>query len=1144
MSKYYFKLTLIFLFLFLYMLALSCNVKEKPKVSEYDNTASSYLSPTIVSTTPDNGAASVPINTKIAATFNKEINANTINSTTFLLYNGSTPENGNYTYKDKTATFKPSADLANYTKYTAKITTGVMDSTGKSMLNNYTWSFTTGSTITQQNILWTWGNNSNGQLGDNTTSNKSTPIQVPDLADIVAIAGGGVYATSPDSYLSHSLALKNDGTVLTWGNNDFGQLGDGTTAERHNPVQVSGLTGITAIAGGGWHSIALKNDSTVWAWGSNDYGQLGDGTKEDKSTPVQVLGLTGVTAIAVGKRYNIILKNDGTVWAWGSNVSGQLGDGTTTDRSTPVQVSGLTEVIAIAGGGWHSIALKKNGTVWLWGYNKEGQLGDGTTTDRSTPVQVSGLTEVIAITGGGWHSMALKKNGTVWSWGYNEQGQLGDGTTTDRSTPVQVSGLTDVTAIAGGGWHSIALKNNTTVWAWGSNSSGRLGDGTTTDRLSPVQVTGLTGATTIAAGNWHSMALKNSLSPIAPLNVAAKSGDGQVIITWKSVPSATSYNIYWGTASGVTNINGKKISGVTSPYTHIGLTNGTKYYYVVTAINSNGESIESNQVSAVPILISTNMLWTWGDNSNGQLGDNTTTIRKTPIQVFDLTKIIAIAGGGVKTTNPDASASHSIALNNDGTVWTWGNNYYGQLGDGSITERHSPVQVSGLTGITAIGGGGRHSIALKKDGTVWAWGNNDFGQLGYDTTIKEKRTPTQVSVLTGIASIAGGSWHSMALKNDSTVWTWGNNDFGQAGYDTTIKVNSTPVKVSGLIGVKAIAGGAWHSIVLKHDGTVWTWGNNSYGQLGNNTTIGSYTPVQVSGLTGVIAIAAGGWHNLALKSDSTVWAWGYNNVGRLGDGTTTDRYTPVQVPGLTGVKAIVCGSWHSAALKSNGTVWAWGDNSYYQLGNGSAVLKSSTPVQVSDLTEITNIAAGGWHNLALKNNLPPMPPMNVIAKAGDSNVSISWNNVSDAASYNICWSKTSGVSINSSNFIGVTNPYSHTSLTNGTKYYYAVTAVNGNGESDLSDEVSATPKNDNIPANNTVINFINSGVSTANSTTVTLNISATDNVGVIGYYVSESSLKPTSSASGWVTITSTASYSNNVSFTLSSGSGSKTVYVW
>jgi hypothetical protein len=233
--------------------------------------------------------------------------------------------------------------------------------------------------------------------------------------------------------------LKNDGTVWAWGYNNYGQLGNGTYSNSNVPVQVSGLTGVTAIAWGWWHSLALKNDGTVWAWGYNKQGQLGDGTKTDSNVPVQVSGLTGVTAIAGSWKHSLALKNDGTVWAWGYNGDGQLGNGTNTNSNVPVQVSGLAGITAIAGGYQHSLALKNDGTVWAWGYNGDGQLGNGTNTNSNVPVPVSGLTGITAIAGGGYHSLALKSDGAVWAWGENYSGQLGNGAWGDNSNfPVQV----------------------------------------------------------------------------------------------------------------------------------------------------------------------------------------------------------------------------------------------------------------------------------------------------------------------------------------------------------------------------------------------------------------------------------------------------------------------------------------------------------------------------------------------------------------------------------------------------------------------------------------------------------------------------------------------------------------------------------
>ncbi|MCL2104189.1 MAG: RCC1 repeat- and reductase domain-containing protein [Kiritimatiellaeota bacterium] len=313
----------------------------------------------------------------------------------------------------------------------------------------------------------------------------------------------------------HTVALKEDGTVWTWGDNYNGQLGDNTWISRYTPVQVKGeegegvLSNVVSVAAGGDHTVALKEDGTVWAWGDNDFGQIGDDTWTDKTTPVQVKGeggvgwLSNIVAVAAGRRHTVAVKDDGTVWAWGWNYSGQLGNGTWITRYTPVQVDngGLSNITAVAAGEEHTVALKDDGTVWAWGYNGSGRLGDGTMVDQNTPVQAKGvggegvLSNITAVAAGDSHTVVVKDDGTVWAYGLNSYGQLGDGTTTQRTTPVQAGGggLSNIVAVVAGGLHTVALKSDGTVWAWGLNSSGQLGDGTWENKFTPVQVLGAGG---------------------------------------------------------------------------------------------------------------------------------------------------------------------------------------------------------------------------------------------------------------------------------------------------------------------------------------------------------------------------------------------------------------------------------------------------------------------------------------------------------------------------------------------------------------------------------------------------------------------------------------------------------------------------
>ncbi|MBI4327153.1 MAG: beta-propeller domain-containing protein, partial [Chloroflexi bacterium] len=326
--------------------------------------------------------------------------------------------------------------------------------------------------------VWAWGGNWLGQLGDGSTSGRASLAPVPGLNDISAVAAGTI----------HSLALKADGTVWAWGADMFGQLGDGLPETEPNlpplpeiasssPVQVKGLGAVKSIFAGHFHSLAVLSDGSVWAWGNNQSGQLGDGSARNQAQPVLLSGLTGVKTIAAGSAHNLALKSDGAVWAWGDNQFGQLGNGTTNSRPAPVLISTPSETGALAAGRNHSLALQKDGRVLAWGENQFGQLGDGTTADQTNPTPVAGLDQVVSVAAGDGHSLALKADGTVWAWGSNESGQLGVAAPPDSSLPQPVLGVAGGIAVAAGANHSLALTGDGRMLAWGDNRDGQSGEG-------------------------------------------------------------------------------------------------------------------------------------------------------------------------------------------------------------------------------------------------------------------------------------------------------------------------------------------------------------------------------------------------------------------------------------------------------------------------------------------------------------------------------------------------------------------------------------------------------------------------------------------------------------------------------------------
>ncbi len=335
---------------------------------------------------------------------------------------------------------------------------------------------------------------------------------------------------------NHSLAVKSNVGVLAWGRDSDGQLGDGlSTINRATPVTVSTATILVAVSAGANHSLALKSDGTMLAWGKDSDGQLGDGgTSTKQATPVAVLNATGIVAISAGGSHSLALRSDGTMLSWGSDVAGQLGDGgTTTNQTTPVAVSNATGIVAISAGANHSLALKANGDVLAWGSDGFEQLGNvEITTNQSTPVAVSNATSVVAISAGSIHSLVLKSDGTLLSWGNDGSGQLGDGgTNTSQTTPVAVFNATGIVAISAGANHSLALKDNGTMLAWGSDIGGQLGnDVTKVNKSIPVVVSSATGIVSISAGGNHSLALKSDGTMLAWGNdVAGQLGDNATL---------------------------------------------------------------------------------------------------------------------------------------------------------------------------------------------------------------------------------------------------------------------------------------------------------------------------------------------------------------------------------------------------------------------------------------------------------------------------------------------------------------------------------------------------------------------------------------------------------------------------------------
>ncbi len=691
----------------------------------------------------------------------------------------------------------------------------------------------------------------------------------------------------------HTCAVLRDGRVACWGDNTFGQLGDGTTTDRHLPTTVPGLSQVVAVTAGQDFTCALRGDGTVRCWGSNASGQLGDGTTTARTTPTAVIGLTfatGAIAISAGLQHVCVRAGNGLAKCWGENEHGQLGDGTTTDRSSPVVAVGLDRVSAVAAGSDFTCAIEDEWWVSCWGRTLHGQLGDGTTTNRQLPTLASTATiRPRAIATGSAHACAVTAIGTVQCWGDNLFGQLGDGTLTTRHAATPVSSLTGITSLEASGRHTCARHASASLSCWGDNLFGQLGTGDTTASLTPVFAS-LGAVTHVAANGSHS---------------CARTGDGAI---W-----------CWGR-----NSFGELGDGTTtqrlSPTATVPIDTATP------AIATGGDGTDEHSCG----LIAGGRVACWGGGLDGQLGDGSFVDRLSPV-------VVTTASGEPLgfVTDVVTGALFSCALRSTGRVYCWGDNTVGQLGTGTSGDSARALLVPGPDRAIAITAGTSHACMLTVDGLVRCWGENGAGQLGDGTTV-DRPTPVAVTTISDVVSLSAGELHTCAVRTYGHVNCWGSDTWGQRGFDVPAEPFGVMPIVTGITDAIEVSSGGYHSCALLSSGEVRCWGYNGYGALGDATTTVRTTPVRMQLSYPATELAAGRYHTCVIVAPGHVRCTGRNNHGQLGDGTTTNRLTALAVAGGGTMVDIAAGGRQSCGIRADGTAACWGDNWLGQLGNGTS----------------------------------------------------------------------------------------------------------------------------------------------------------------------------------------------------------------
>jgi alpha-tubulin suppressor-like RCC1 family protein len=771
----------------------------------------------------------------------------------------------------------------------------------------------------------------------------------------------------------HSCAVTDDGRVECWGDNDDGQLGNGTLETSTTPVPVVGLTGVRQVSAGAQHTCALLQDGSVRCWGLGGSGQLGNGGTDSHTTPVVAQGITGATAIAVGGFHGCALLADRTVRCWGQDGLGELGDGNGGDfHATPVAVASLADVTALASGAFHTCALVDDGTVSCWGHNGYGQLGDGTKDDTDEPVAVAGLPDAatrpaLAVSAGNGHTcVVVGAPMNAYCWGLNADGQLGHKTAVvdtvmqPSTAPLVVqfdadaSPLTEdpqtlpgTASVSTGEFHTCA-KVGGSAWCWGRNDNGQLG----TD---PMPGSGESAESEPYENSTYAL-------PVAGISVAAVAAGG-----YHSCALVGAAMRCWGM-----NFHGQ-LGGYAAQ---------SNVPVIVTAIQG-ATRVAAGTEYACALLDdppSERRPSCWGSNADGRLGSGSAVALTTTAQ--------PVAGLGA-TQDLDLGNGHGCAsVDGSTTLHCWGRNSDGQLGDGTTMNRPTPV--TSVASVTAYDAGGRlgaaeegFTCARRATGTASCWGENGRGQLGDGTTtqatgpvtVQYDSDPDEDEVtetdLTGVTDVAAGGSHACALLSNGTVRCWGLNSSGQLA-DNTFTERHLAVLVQDddddeadipLTGVVDITAGARHTCALKPDGTVRCWGRGMFGQLGdgagtarNNAT----EPVVVDGadLEDAKDVRAGDNHTCAEREDKGVVCWGDNSHGQSGGGDAkydTGHYV-IEPPGedFDGdlVTSLSASRENTCVTFIDQTVRCWGDNSHGQLGDGLGH-RSLAPVLVGALPGVS-----------------------------------------------------------------------------------------------------------------------------------------------------------------------------------------------
>ena len=790
---------------------------------------------------------------------------------------------------------------------------------------------------------------------------------------------------------SHHVGIKEDGTLWAWGDNSYGQLGDGTNTNKSIPNIVSSELNWKSVYAGQSHTLAIKNDGTLWAWGLNNRGQLGDGTNVNKNFPIKIGSNNDWTTVAPGFSHTVAINAKGELWAWGSNEFGQLGDGTNLDKKNPTLINPGFFWKETDAGWYHTIAIRDDGTLWTWGYNFRGQLGDGTFTNRNLPTRISFVDRWKSVSGGSDHSLATRfDSDDIWVCGLNDLGQIGS---VGRVFVRQLA----VVGLGGLGWKSIAAGERCSflidkynfLWSTGWEKSGRLGNGrnSNTGQSSFSRVINFSDLRSLSSWGDHSIAILNNGSLLffgGGGRIASYDGQARVVEYPQTQAFCDNGSVSNLSVTG-SNIKWYDVPSGGSPLLLSTELIDKKNYYATQTVNSCESTnrfvvttIVNRDISPPPIGSSLQVVCNSGLLSDLKVLGSNIKWYENPTKSRLLPASTALANGNRYYASQTINGCESttlldilVSINTAQTMPPQGTALQNlcngsTISDLTVSGSNIKWYASAASGVTLP------TSSLLVNGAKY------YASQTINSCESVSRLEVTVSIDPGSSvphynsnwqSISTRGHHNLAIKNDGTLWAWGWNYYGQVGDNALLDVNM-PKQIGRSTSWKYVSAGYYHSLAIKTDGTLWAWGSNASGRLGDGTGFDRISPTQVGNANNWQTISSSWNHNLALKTDGTLFAWGENGEykdGSLGDGTAINRLSPVQIGLSSDWNMIATGTSSSYAIKNDGTLWAWGLNDGGQLGDGTNTIRR-VPTKINNETNWKFITSGGRVVLAIKTD--------------------------------------------------------------------------------------------------------------------------------------------------------------------------------